>query len=123
MTLSPTGLAKAPERTAAGTKTKIARVLIVDDHPATRDGLACRLALEPDMEVCGEAAELAEALQQTAATDPDVVVVDLGLRRGDGLDLIARLKARGCRARFLVWSWRSESLYAERALRAGAAGF
>jgi DNA-binding NarL/FixJ family response regulator len=73
--------------------------------------------------VCGEAAELGEALREVLATEPDVVIVDLGLRRGDGLDLVKRLKDRGCPAKMLVWSWRSETLYAERALRAGAAGF
>jgi DNA-binding NarL/FixJ family response regulator len=98
-------------------------VFIVDDHPATREGLACRLAAEPDFAVCGEAAELGEALREVLATEPDVVIVDLGLRRGDGLDLVKRLKDRGCPAKMLVWSWRSETLYAERALRAGAAGF
>ena len=100
-----------------------ARVLIVDDHPAAREGLAARLSLEEDFEVCGEAADMAEALRAVAATSPDLIVIDLGLRRGDGLDLIARLKSRGCPAKMLVWSWRSESLYAERALRTGASGY
>jgi DNA-binding NarL/FixJ family response regulator len=98
-------------------------VLIVDDHPATREGLACRLEVEPDFQVCGEAADLADALKLVAATDPDVVIVDLGLRRGDGLELVKRLKDRGCTAKLLVWSWRAENLYAERALRAGASGY
>jgi len=98
-------------------------VLIVDDHPAAREGLAYRLAIEPDFEVCGEAADMAEALRKFAETTPDIIVIDLGLRRGDGLDLIARLKSRGCMAKMLVWSWRSESLYAERSLRAGASGY
>ena len=102
---------------------RVARVLIVDDHPAAREGLAYRLGLEPDFEVCGEAADMAEALRTFNETAPDVIVVDLGLRRGDGLDLIARLKSHGCTAKMLVWSWRSESLYAERSLRAGASGY
>jgi len=110
-------------RPRAETPARIAKVLIVDDHPATREGLACRLQVEPDFEVCGEAADMAEALKLVAATEPDVVIVDLGLRRGDGLELVKRLKDRGCAAKMLVWSWRAENLYAERALRAGAAGY
>jgi len=110
-------------RPRAETPARVAKVLIVDDHPATREGLACRLGVEPDFEVCGEAADMAEALKLVAATEPDVVIVDLGLRRGDGLELVKRLKDRGCTAKMLVWSWRAENLYAERALRAGAAGY
>jgi DNA-binding NarL/FixJ family response regulator len=102
---------------------RVARVLIVDDHPATRDGLAGRLVLEPDMDPCGEAADLPEAIKLVAELEPDVIIVDLGLKRGDGLDLISRLRDRGCTAKILVWSWRSESLYAERSLRAGASGY
>ena len=110
-------------RPRAETPARVAKVLIVDDHPATREGLACRLGVEPDFEVCGEAADMADALKLVAATDPDVVIVDLGLRRGDGLELVKRLKDRGCAAKMLVWSWRAENLYAERALRAGASGY
>jgi DNA-binding NarL/FixJ family response regulator len=102
---------------------RASRVFIVDDHPATREGLASRLAVEPDFEVCGEAADLGSAIRDIPALDPDVVVIDLGLRKGDGLELVKRLKDRETRAKMLVWSWRSEKLYAERALRAGASGF
>jgi DNA-binding NarL/FixJ family response regulator len=100
-----------------------ARVLIVDDHPAVREALAIRLAAQPDLEVCGEAADAAEALRLAAATDPDVAVIDIGLKAGDGIDLIKRLKARNDRFRAIVWSMYSEDLYAERALRAGALGY
>jgi len=120
---SPNVLLKSVTRTRADLAQRVAKVFIVDDHPATRDGLACRLALEPDLETCGEAADLADALRDVTEKQPDVAVIDLGLRRGDGLDLVTRLKARGCQTKMLVWSWRSETLYAERALRAGAAGY
>lgn len=103
--------------------TPATRVLIVDDHPAAREGLACRIATQPDFEVCGEAAEIGEAIREILATGPDLVIVDLGLRRGDGLELVKRLKDRGNPPKMLVWSWRSETLYAERSLRAGASGF
>lgn len=100
-----------------------ARVLIVDDHPAVREALAIRLAGEADLKVCGEAANLAEALRVAAATNPDVAVIDLALKSGNGLDLIKRLKATHPELRMIVWSMYSEDLYAERALRAGARGY
>jgi DNA-binding NarL/FixJ family response regulator len=104
-------------------KKPAARVLIVDDHPAVREALAIRIAAQPDLEVCGEAADAAEALRVAAATDPDVAVIDIGLKAGNGIDLIKRLKVRNDKFRAIVWSMYSEELYAERALRAGAMGY
>ena len=100
-----------------------ARVLIVDDHPAVREALALRIAPQPGLEVCGEAADTVEALRLVADIRPDVAVVDLSLKSGDGLDLIKRIRDRNDAVRILVWSMHSESLYAERALRAGALGY
>ena len=100
-----------------------ARVLIVDDHPAVREGLALRIAQQPNLQVCGEAADVAEALKLVAATNPDVAVIDISLKSGNGIDLIKRIKARNQTVRMLVWSMHGESLYAERALRAGAMGY
>jgi DNA-binding NarL/FixJ family response regulator len=102
---------------------KRARILIVDDHPAVRDALAARIGLEPDMEVCGEAADVNEALALVAKAQPDVAVIDISLKTGNGIDLIKRIKHRNDSVRMLVWSMHGESLYAERALRAGALGF
>lgn len=102
---------------------RVTKVFIVDDHPATREGLACRLSAQCDFVICGEAAEIGEALRDVLATEPDLVIVDIGLRRGDGLELVKRLKERGNPPKMLVWSWRGESIFAERALRAGASGF
>jgi DNA-binding NarL/FixJ family response regulator len=99
------------------------RVLIVDDHPAVREALALRIGRQRDLEVCGEAADASETLRLVAETQPDVAVIDLSLRAGDGLDLIKRIKDRHHPIRMLVWSMHSESLYAERALRAGALGY
>jgi DNA-binding NarL/FixJ family response regulator len=113
----------AAASTSAPATRKVTKVFIVDDHPATREGLACRLTAEPEFEVCGEAAELGEAIRDVVAAAPDLVIVDLGLKRGDGLELVRRLKDRGSPPKMLVWSWRSETVYAERALRAGASGF
>jgi DNA-binding NarL/FixJ family response regulator len=100
-----------------------ARVLIVDDHPAVREALALRIGRQPDLEACGEAADMSEALRLVADTQPDVAVVDISLKTGNGIDLIKRIKDRNDHVRILVWSMHSESLYAERALRAGALGY
>jgi len=100
-----------------------ARVLIVDDHPVVREGLSARVAQEPDLEVCGLAGDVSGALQLAVANRPDVLVVDIALKGGDGLDLVRRLKTRGTRTPVLVWSIHEDSLYAERALRAGALGY
>ena len=100
-----------------------AQVLIVDDHPAVREALALRINRQPDMKVCGEAADMRDALRLIADSEPDVAVVDISLKTGSGIDLIKRIKDRSDRVRILVWSMHSESLYAERALRAGALGY
>lgn len=108
----------------SGKKTKKrARVLIVDDHPAVREALALRVGRQPDLEVCGEAADMPDALRLVAETRPDVAVVDLSLKTGSGIELIKRIRDRDDRVRILVWSMHSESLYAERVLRAGALGY
>ena len=99
------------------------RVLIVDDHPAVREALALRIARQPDLEVCGEANDMSEALRQIAHSRPDVAVVDISLKTSSGIDLIKRIKGRNDSVRILVWSMHSESLYAERAMRAGALGY
>lgn len=102
---------------------KRARILIIDDHPAVREALASRIGRQSDLEVCGEAADMAEALRLVADTQPDLAVVDISLKTGSGIDLIKRIKDRNDSVRMLVWSMHSESLYAERALRAGALGY
>lgn len=78
---------------------------------------------QPDLEVCGEADDVGQALQHLAETQPDAAVIDIGLKTGSGIDLIKRSRDRNERVRILVWSMHSESLYAERALRAGALGY
>lgn len=105
------------------TNKKRARVLIVDDHPAVRVALAMLIEKQTDLEVCGEAADLSEALRLVADTQPDVAVIDISLKTGCGIDLIKRIRDRNNAVRMLVWSTHSESLYAERALRAGALGY
>ena len=99
------------------------RILIVDDHPLMREGLAARIAPQSDMEVCGEAASVDEAIAQVKATNPDLIIVDIALAESHGIDLIKDVKARFPKIKMLVVSAHDESLYAERALRAGAHGY
>jgi DNA-binding NarL/FixJ family response regulator len=100
-----------------------AKVLIVDDHPVVREGLAMHLATQPDLEVCGEAEDLPRALVLLDSARPDVMIIDISLKNSNGLELIRRIKARGDAVRILVWSMYPENLYAERALCAGAQGY
>jgi DNA-binding NarL/FixJ family response regulator len=100
-----------------------AKVLIVDDHPAVREALVIRISTLPDMEVCGEAADAQEAMDIVAEKKPTVAIIDITLRNGSGIDLIKRIQARDQDVRLLVWSMHAETLYAERALRAGAMGY
>lgn len=88
--------------------------MIVYDHPAIREMLAIRIGREADLEVCGEAADLPEALRIAAAANPNLAVIDLALKSASGIDLIKRLKARDENLLMIVWSMYSEDLYAER---------
>lgn len=99
------------------------KVAIVDDHPLVREGLIGLISAESDFEICGEAAGLAEARQRLEETRPDVLIVDLTLRDGNGIELIKELHAREDPVKVLVLSMHDESLFAERVLRAGARGF
>jgi DNA-binding NarL/FixJ family response regulator len=100
-----------------------AKVLIVDDHPVVREGLAMHLGTQPDLEVCGEAEDLPGALALMASAPPDVAIIDISLKNSNGIELIRRIKERHDDVRILVWSMYPENLYAERALRAGAHGY
>jgi DNA-binding NarL/FixJ family response regulator len=108
---------------AAGTPAKPARILIVDDHPIVRHGLAQLINDEPDLVVCGSAATPSEALSATDTTAPDLVVVDLALGDDSGLELIKALRAHHPDLRILVLSMHDEVYYADRVLRAGAMGY
>jgi DNA-binding NarL/FixJ family response regulator len=99
------------------------RILIVDDHAVVRHGLRELLSHEPDLEVCGEAADVQEAQRLVESLSPDMAIVDLSLKDGSGIDLIKRLHAAHPRLRVLVASMHDEGLFAERALSAGAKGY
>jgi len=100
-----------------------AKILIVDDHPMVREGLTMRISTQPDLAVCGEAATEEEALSRVQQTSPDLVIVDISLKSGHGLEVIKQVKSRYPAVKMLVLSGHQESLYAERALRAGALGY
>ena len=104
----------------SGTK---ARVFLVDDHPLLRHGIAESLNDEPDLVVVGQASSAPEALPAIASTKPDIVIVDISLPGRDGIELTKDIKAQNHATLVLVLSMHDESLYAERALRAGAAGY
>jgi DNA-binding NarL/FixJ family response regulator len=99
------------------------RILIVDDHPLVRTGFAQLIGDCADLEVCGEAGDMAEALRQIDATSPDLAIIDLSLAGGSGLDLIERVRSRNKDILMLVASMHDETLYAERVLAAGARGY
>jgi DNA-binding NarL/FixJ family response regulator len=98
-------------------------VLIVDDHPVLRHGLALAIGQEPDLEVCGEAGHIEEALRLTEGTHPDLVIADLTLDGEDGIELIDYIKSRWPSVAILVYSAHDEETFAGRALRAGAMGY
>jgi DNA-binding NarL/FixJ family response regulator len=99
------------------------RILIVDDHPLIRDGLKSRLQAHPEWHVVGEADNSEEAFRMTRDLRPDLVIVDLSLKRGNGLDLIKQIASLMSPPKILVCSMHDESLYAQRVIQAGAMGF
>lgn len=99
------------------------RVLVIDDHPIIRQGLALLIDREPDLVVCGHAEEIHSATHAIAALHPDLLILDISLGGQDGLDLLKQVRARDTDLPILVLSMHDESIYAERALRAGANGY
>lgn len=103
-------------------KTK-SRILLVDDHPIVRQGLTEMINQETDVTVCGVADDLHKALDAIATLKPDLVIVDISLKGSNGIELLKNIKVRYPKMRVLMLSMHDESLYAVRALRAGAAGY
>jgi DNA-binding NarL/FixJ family response regulator len=107
----------------AASASKPREILLVDDHPLVLDGLTKLIDQESDLHVCDRAEDVGEAFRKIAAEEPDMVVVDLSLRTGSGLELIKQLQGLPRPPRVLVLSMHDEVFYAERALRAGALGY
>jgi DNA-binding NarL/FixJ family response regulator len=99
------------------------KVLLVDDHPVLRAGLGKLINQEADMIVCGEAEDGSTAFELAGTLTPDIAVIDISLKGSNGIELIKNLKARFPGRPTLVLSMHDESLYAERALRAGSLGY
>jgi DNA-binding NarL/FixJ family response regulator len=99
------------------------RVLIVDDHPIVRQGLKRMIDAEDDLEVCGEADSEPNARSAVRDLDPDIVIVDLSLQDGDGLELVRAVHAHHPEVPMLVLSMHDEAIYAERMLAEGASGY
>lgn len=100
-----------------------ARVLIVDDHPMVRDGLSARISNEPDLAVCGEADNAPDGFRLVGELNPDLVIIDISLKTGHGIDLIKQIRGRFPKKKMLVHSMYEDSVYAERSLQAGALGY
>ena len=99
------------------------RIFIVDDHAMFRDGLRRLIDLEPDLTVCGDASDAATGLRAMRESAPDLAIVDISLDTTSGIDLIKAIKRDYEDLPVLVVSMHSESLYGDRALRAGAMGY
>ena len=98
-------------------------ILLVDDHPIVRQGLAELIDAEKDLMVCGTAESMNAALEQMPTLKPDLVVVDISLKGSNGIELLKNIKVRYPKMKVLMLSMHDEGLYAIRALRAGAAGY
>ena len=99
------------------------KVLVVDDHPIVRHGLCVLVGHEPDLEVCGEASDAASALEAVPRLKPDLMVLDISMAGPNGIELAKIMRDHHPEVSILVLSMHDETLYAERALRAGAKGY
>ena len=97
------------------------KILVVDDHPMIRQGLASLIDDQPDLVTCGQAEDAPEALKAISETKPDIVVLDISLKSSSGIELMKSIKAQYPKLPVLILSMHDEDLYAERALRAGHA--
>jgi len=112
--------APAPRRSPAEEKT---RVYVVDDHAMVRRGLMALIGDEPDLELCGEAADCTTATSEVARLRPHVVIADISLQGNSGLELIKNIKVLDPGIQVVVYSVHDESVYALRVLKAGAKGY
>ncbi|MBL7114681.1 MAG: response regulator transcription factor [Kiritimatiellae bacterium] len=101
----------------------VIRVLIVDDNPTVRAAVALILEDENDLSTCGEACDIADALKQCEALQPDLALVDLSLRGEDGLDLVKRFRLCAPSMRLVVFSLHDEPFHIDGAREAGAHGY
>jgi DNA-binding NarL/FixJ family response regulator len=111
------------KQSPGGPVAKKKAVFLVDDHPIVRQGLSLLINREPDLAVCGEAEEMHGALHAVQTAQPDIMIVDISLNGPDGLELLKNVRMSYPAMPVLILSMHHESIYAERALRAGANGY
>ena len=99
------------------------RILLVDDHPIVRQGLGLLIDRESDLCICGEAEGAHSAFHAITTLRPDLVVLDISLSGPDGLDILKEIRSKSGSLPVLILSMHDETIYAERALRAGANGY
>jgi DNA-binding NarL/FixJ family response regulator len=100
-----------------------ARILLIDDHPLIRKGLAAVIGAAEELTVCGEASTAAEGLQLLVELNPDLIIVDLTLEDSHGLELMKQARQLRPNLRMLAVSMHDEAVFAERVLQAGAMGY
>jgi DNA-binding NarL/FixJ family response regulator len=110
-------------KTQLDVQAKKYRVLLVDDHPIVRQGLALLIDREADLSVCGEADGAHSAFHAIETLRPDIVLLDISLNGPDGLDVLKEIRMKSGSLPVLILSMHDESIYAERAMRAGANGY
>ncbi len=115
--------ATASQSPVSAGKRKVRRVLIVDDHPIVRQGLRRVMENEDDLTVCGEAETARDARTAIKELTPDVIIADISLKQGDGIELVRDVRAHHPQLPILVLSMHDETIYAERMLSAGANGY
>ena len=123
MNTKPKRNATGAAKTAGPDRRTKCRVLLVDDHPMTREGLAAIINRQPELEVCGEASNPAEAMSRLSKLKPDLMVTDMTMPGRNGLEFLKDVHVLMPALPVLVLSMHDEMLYAERALRAGARGY
>src|SRR4029450_12986429 len=99
------------------------RILLVDDHPIVRQGLAEMINQQKDLVVCGTAEDVHRGMEAIEKHHPDLVIADISLKGSNGIELLKNIKVQFPKTLVLVLSMHDEALYAVRALRAGAGGY
>ena len=109
--------------TPSNPKPRCRNIMVVDDHPVVRAGIAAILSLEPDLAICAEAGSAQEALNMPLPCSPDLAIIDLSLTNSSGFSLFRELLNRYPKLRILVLSMHDEAVYAPKVLQAGAHGY
>lgn len=123
MSMNPQIAASTPQPPASGVESRARRVLIIDNHPIVRAGLRRVIEQQDDLLVCAEADTARDARSAIKDCRPDVIIADIGLNQGDGIELVREVRAHHPELPILVLSSHDEAIYAERMLSVGASGY